>query len=239
MKTFIKLFTILMLLVFISCEKQKSETATVDLGFIALNGTVELKSATKGEVLEGLEIDSAVIILEKIELKLQGIDEEDDIEGEDETDDQDEFLYTGPYVIDILAGKSKPDLPLVEVVPGTYTKFEAELYVDEERGHCVYISGAYTTSDTEPKEFKFIYTYSQTEDFKVENPDGFEITEDMINNVWVMLDLGSLFEGVNFSQAVIDEDGFIRINKDSNRDIADIIEMNLENASEIDVDDED
>jgi hypothetical protein len=237
MKTFVTLLTILMLLAFTSCEKQNSGTATVSLDFKAINGTVELKSDSKGDPIEGLEIDSAIIILEKIELKLQGTDEDDDLEGEDDADDDNEFLYTGPYVIDLLSQTSEPDLPLADFKAGIYTKLEAELYVDEERGHSVYISGTFTTNDIDPKDLKFVFTYSQTEDFKAENPDGFEVNEDMINNIWVLLDLGSLFAGVDFSEANIDEDDIIRINKESNNDIADIIESNLENATEIDDDD--
>lgn len=236
-----KLLSLLIIIVFVglvACEKQNSETASLNLGLKAVNGTTELNALKNATIQEGIEIDSAVIILERIELKLQDAAGEEDIEAEEgvedaeETEEIDEYLFAGPYIIDLIAQESDPELPIVEITPGVYTKFEAELYVPEERGHCIYISGTYSAEGTEGQ--KFIYTYSQTEDFKAENPEGFEITEEMINNVWLTVDISILFEGLDLSQATVGEGNIIWINKDSNRDLADIIENNLETASEID-----
>jgi hypothetical protein len=235
MKTLVRLFFVLVIVVLIACEKQNSDTTHLSLGIKAINGTSELYTLKKATAAEGLEIDSAVIALERIELKLAGTSIEDglDNEGIEEMEEPDDYLFAGPYFIDLLAKESEPELPVVDITPGIYTKFEAELYVPEDLGYCIYISGTYSPEEGEGQEF--IYTYSQTEDFKAENPDGFEITEDMINNVWLTVDISRLFEGVDFSQAITGEDNIIRIHKGSNNDLADIIESNLETASEIDI----
>jgi len=41
-----------------------------------------------------------------------------------------------------------------------------------------------------------------------------------------------LFEGVNFPSAVVDADGVIRINSESNEDMMSFIENNIENFME-------
>ena len=108
----------------------------------------------------------------------------------------------------------------------------------EDVGFSIYLHGYYNLNNTEEQQVEFEYTYIQSEDFKIENPDGFEITADMINNVWVMFDLNALLVGVDLSVANVDEDGVIRLNKESNNDLADIIESNLEAASELGLDED-
>lgn len=216
----------------ISCEKSDNETQ-VKLGFKSYDAEEDmLKSATA----EGFSFDEAYIIIEKIELKKN---ENDEAEGDDETDDMtdtNEYDFYGPYHIDLIAGTSAPELPLTEFEPGIYNKLEAEMIYDEELGYSFYILGNFSDQEN---DFDFEFTYTQSEDFKIENPDGFEITEEQINEIWAIIDLSLLFKDVDLSMAEVDEDGVIRLNKDSNRDLADIIESNLEEASELGTDDDD
>ncbi|MEX2370192.1 MAG: hypothetical protein WD578_04220 [Bacteroidales bacterium] len=220
---------------FSACENENTDETLGQLNFKAVNYTgFSLKSAT----VEGFVFDSAHIVLEKIEVKMLEPDgdtlemENDSLEIEDEY----EFKYYGPFLIDLLSGTSDPELPATEVEPGIYTKVEAEMAYFEEIGYSFYFSGYFT--DTSGAEQWVEFSYAQSEDFKVENPDGFEITAVQINNVWVMVDLGRLLEGLDLSEATVDEDGVIRLNKDSNRDLADIIESNLEDASELGLDED-
>ena len=132
----------------------------------------------------------------------------------------------------------EPHIPFVEIEPGLYTKAEAEIAFSEDIGFSVYLHGYFNLNSGEEQQVEFAYTYTQYEDFKIENPGGFEITADMINNVWVMFDLNALLVGVDLSEANVDEDGVIRLNKESNNDLADIIESNLEAASELGLDED-
>jgi len=213
----------------ISCENNNKGTF-VDLTFKGVEKSV---SSKKSMDLGKPEFDSASVVIEKIELKKLGT--EDDME---EMDDHDEYDFQGPYLIDLLAGTSEPEIPLAEIEPGMYSKAEAEIAYFEDIGFSVYLHGYLSPDNAEDQQVEFEYTYAQSEDFKIENPDGFEITADMINNVWVLIDLNALLEGVDFTEAIVDEDGIIHLNKKSNRDLADIIESNLEAASELVLDED-
>ena len=229
--TILVILAIAMLIVNSACEKQNSEVAHIDLR-IKATGNSELTTQKSGMIsTKSFEIESALIYLERMELKFQTVPIEDEYENEEI--EEGEHLFDGPFKVDLLNVSSDPEMPLVEAQPGIYTKFEAELYVPENLGHSVYISGTFSVN--EAKSQKFIYTYSQTEDFKVENPYGIKITGDMVNYIVVKVNLNSLFEGVDFSLAKIDDDNIIRINKNSNNDLADIIENNLETASQMEI----
>jgi hypothetical protein len=215
----------------ISCEKEKKDKTYGQLGFRAKNyDGITMKSTAA----EGFTFDSAYIVLEKIELKK--FDEEEDTA---EVEGVDEYDFYGPYFIDLIAGTSDPKLPLAEIEPGIYTKLEAEMAYFEEIGYSIYLHGTYTINGGEDLPVEFEYSYMQSEDFKVENSNGFEITAEMINNVWVMIDLSILIYGVNLSLAEVDQDNVIRLNKESNNDLADIIESNLEAASKLGLDEDD
>ena len=183
--------------------------------------------------LENPIFDEAKLVIEKIELKKLEIEE-----NMEESEDLDEYDFQGPYLIDLLAGTSEPEIPLAEIEPGMYAKAEAEITYFEDYGFSLYLHGHLDQSNGEEPQVEFEYTYAQSEDFKIENPDGFEITADMINNVWVLIDLNALLTGVDFNEATMDKNGVIQLNKDSNRDLADIIESNLEAASELGLDED-
>lgn len=221
MKTLAKILVITLFICLLSCESDYSYVTMVNLEIKATNTSIDLNASKKSTTYENLEINSAIIGLERIELKLL---------EENENSDDNEYLFEGPYVIDLLTKTNEPRLPLSEISPGTYTKFEAELYVRENLGYSIFISG---TLLNETDRQKIIYTYAQTEDFKAENANGFEITEGMINDILVLIDMNTIFTGVDFSQASISEDNIIWINKESNNDLADLIEANIEMASEI------
>ncbi|MEN8194430.1 MAG: hypothetical protein ABFS12_16535 [Bacteroidota bacterium] len=225
MKYLVLLFLIIAI---ISCEKS-NDRATVNLTFQATapSGTV-LKSAQS----EDFTFDSAYIVLEKIEIKK--IETEED---EGESEDKGEYDFFGPYLIDLMSGVGD-QLPLVEVEPGIYSKLDAEMAYFEEIGYSFYLHGSFNNGAGETQEVEFEYSYMQSEDFKAENPDGFEISANQINEVLALIDLESLLIGVDLNLAEVDQDGVIRLNKESNNDLADIIESNLEAASELGLDED-
>jgi len=216
---------IFLLIGILSCENI-SEGTFVSLRFAAVG---QSDRALKSAVNEEYTFDSAHIVLEKIELKKAEIGEE--------VENEEEYEFHGPYVIDLLTGESDPELPLSEIESGIYTKLDAEMAPTEEIEYSFYLHGTYSNDEEEGQKMDFEFSYMQSEDFKIENPDGFEITTDQINEVLVLIDLGILMSGVDLSLAEVDDvDGIIRLNKESNRDLADIVESNLEAASELDLD---
>jgi len=218
MKIVIRFFALIILQVFVACENLEPENTTVNLAFKTHRESFYLSQATKGISGEGFLIDTAVIVLERIKLTGEGTG-------------RNEILFTGPYEIDLLANKSIPDLPVAGIVPGIYNTLIAELYIPVGRGYSIYISGTYTLNE---KWWRFIYTINQTGDFIVKNPQSFEINENTTNTIWIIIDVVALFRGIDFSKALVDNDKIIRINNESNRYLAEIIESNFEGASIID-----
>jgi hypothetical protein len=230
MKSTYEYFVLFILIIgLISCENNNKGTF-VDLTFKGIDNSV---SSKKSMDFDNPVFDSASMVIGKIELKKLEIEE--DME---ESEDLEEYDFQGPYLIDLLAGTSEPEIPLAEIEPGMYAKAEAEIAHLEDYVFSFYLYGHLDQTNGEEQQVEFEYTYAQSEDFKIENPDGFEITADMINNVWVLIDLNALLTGVDFNEATMDVDGLIRLNKDSNRDLADIIESNLEAASELGLDED-
>jgi len=181
------------------------------------------KSLVKGLENATFYFDSAYIVIEKAELKK--------LKSGSADDEENEYNFKGPYKIDLINGTSDPVLPLTEIDAGVYTKFEAEMSFIENVGYSLYISGQYNLQNG--KHYKMEYSNTRSEDFKCVNEEGFRIETDMVNMVWVYLDLNRLMNGVDLSNAQVDRDDVIRLNNESNIDLADIVERNLEAASEL------
>jgi hypothetical protein len=218
MKKVIRLFALIILYVFVACENLETEKTTVNLAFKTFSASFSLSQARKGISDEGFMIDTAVIVLEKIKLTGEGTG-------------LNEILFTGPYEIDLLSKKSVPDLPVAGIAPGIYNTLAAELYVPMDRPYSIYITGTYTLNE---KWWRFLYTLNKTGDFVVKNPQSFEINENTANTIWILIDVVALFMDIDFSKAMVGTDQIIRINNESNSDLAEIIENNFEGASMID-----
>jgi len=216
------LITVVGAFVIISCSDSDENIGLtgVNLSFIGNTiGNTSNSGSSGGRISEHIEITQALVGIGKIEIKSNEAGEEED----------NEFDFTGPYVVNLLSGLSDPELPLTELEPGIYNKAEAELVPVVEDSLSVLIQGMF--GDT-----PFTFLWENTEDFKAESNQGFELTADILNNVLIVIDIHSVFEGVNFEQATINENGEIILSKDSNSDLADIVETNIEAASEIGLD---
>lgn len=209
------------IMVLTSCADENQNLvseADVKLSFSSSNNSVS--GSGNGRVSAHFEITRALVGIEKIEIK-------SDAKGEEDEDN--EYTFTGPYIIDLLTGVSDPELPLSAVEPGVYNKAEAELVPVIGDSVSILIQGMF--GDT-----PFTFMWENTEDFKAEGDQGFELTADILNNLLINIDIHSAFEGVDFGVAAINEDGEIILSKDSNRDIADVIEQNIETASKVGLD---
>jgi len=199
-----------------SCSEEEIGFADVKL---AISSNSSVSGPSNGRISGHLEFTQALIGIEKIEIKSNESGEEDD----------NEYNYIGPYVVDLLNGSSDPELPFTEIQPGVYNKVEAELVPVVENSYSVVIRGMF--GDT-----PFTFLWTNTEDFKAESDQGFELSAEILNNLLISIDLHALFEGVDFEQAEVDEEGNIILSKDSNTDLTDIVENNIEAASEIGLD---
>lgn len=208
---------------FISCENQSPENTTLNLGFRAVGNSPDAGRNLRSSAGEGIFIDTAVLILERIGLSLKG--------SESSSYDPDNYILRGPYEIDLIAKKSRPDLLPAEIAPGTYTVLQAMLHIPEGYKSCIHITGTYTNNDN---WWRITYDYADIDIFRVENQEGINIVEGASNNIWVLIDVVALFDGVDLSRAVPDENNVLRISSVSNSSLGSLIEDNFEIAAVID-----
>lgn len=217
---FRSLIAVSCIMVFSSCADENQNLVSKADVKLSFRSNSSVSGSGNGRVSGHFEITRALVGIEKIEIK-------SDAKGEE--DEHNEYTFIGPYIIDLLDGVSNPELPLSAVEPGIYNKAEAELVPVIGDSVSILIQGMF--GDT-----PFTFMWENTEDFKAESDQGFELTEDILNNLLIDIDIHSVFEGVDFGLAAINEGGEIILSKDSNRDIADVIEQNIETASKVGLD---
>ena len=220
MKTTIKLLAILIMLTAMnSCKKTKNDEAKAK--FSVKEKSTASKLEAKTPLIGTFNFTKAIIGVSKV-----------DFEIETGSDDQD-FEYEGAYSFDVLTGQSTPPMPTVEITPGTYHELEVEIDNVLPSGNSIEISGTYSIGNI---DFPFEFTSTMDEDYDVDNPSGIQVNEGEVVTFLLELDLPSLFAGIDFSTASIDNDGVIRINATSNSNLQDIIENNFDDIMDFDED---
>ncbi|MDF1570224.1 MAG: hypothetical protein P1P82_01235 [Bacteroidales bacterium] len=224
------LITASALLLFIaSCQE---DNAKARLAFSA-NDSISAKKNSLS--FTDFKFDSASMILENIKLRnnflLDTIFEtvEDSLDYWENLEFYSASFY-GPYMVNLIEGTSSPIIEIVEVEPGIYNSIEA--FMGNGKGDSVsfYLSGT-AINNLQSNRFEFKYSYGSV--FKLENPSGFEIIEHQTNVIWVKIDLNNLIEVGILENAEKDNDGIIRINKESNAELIDSIIQNLNAYSEL------
>jgi hypothetical protein len=163
--------------------------------------------------------------------------EEDDSENEDGEDDNEEIEFEGNYAVDLIAGTSNPEFAVSSIRPGLYEEVEIELGRALPNNNTMFIQLKYKPDGADSVTVEFS-TQDKLE-FEFENEDGFLLEADAFKNMLVLINLDVLFEGVDFSNASLSDDGVIRINDSSNSSLAEKIKDNLEDSCEVGEDDDD
>jgi hypothetical protein len=168
---------------------------------------------------------------------LAGVTElELEFEDDDLNDDDDDIEFEGRYVVDLLSGTSNPDFGISNLSPGIYDEVELEMEPILSGNKTLSIKALFMNNGQEiPVEFSTDSSF----DLEIEDDDGIDLSEGSLRYVFVTLNIDILFNGVDLSSASIDEDGVIRINKNSNSAIASRIEGNVDDAFDAYDDDED
>jgi len=203
----------------------------------------------------GIEFTEVLIGVTEIEFESMGDnhsddsnDESDDIDDEsnadnsdDHSDDNnkddgdvdhdDEIEFEGQFVVDLLNGTSDPDFGIADVIPGVYKELEIKISPILEDGNSIFVAFTYQPEGSEPVNVE-LSTNKEIE-FEIENHSGIQLDGNSLNQILVLFDLNQLLTGVDFNQASMDVDGIIRINSDSNADIAALIWANLDNVLEV------
>ena len=164
------------------------------------------------------------------EEEAEGSEDITDLDGDGE-DDNEEIEFEGLFIVDLLNGVSTPDFGVAELEAGIYEEMEFEMEPILEGDVTLFVALDYTP-DGAAESTRIEYSTSQEMEYELENEAGFAIEEGSLNQILVVVNLDAMFEGVDFSLASADMDGVVRINEDSNSDIASIIFQNLEDFME-------
>lgn len=207
-----------------SSSDPKLEGVKMQMKAVASSSTIGGKTSATG-----LTFTEVRLGVEELEFETDLEDSEEDNSGED---DSEKVEFEGPYTVDLINGTSNPSFGLTDVAGGVYDEIEIDVEPVMEDGNSIFIRFTY-----EGKTYEF----STTEDLEIEieDLDGYTVDENTLTNMLVLINLDSLFAGIDLSTAVADEDGVIRINDTSNEDITDDILDQFEDSCDAGEDSDD
>jgi hypothetical protein len=149
-------------------------------------------------------------------------DSDDDslIGDRDDFDDSDfDIEFEGRFVVDLIEGTSTPDFGISDVIPGVYEEIEVKMEPILEDGNSIYIEFTYQeTPDSEPVTIQ--YSTNKEIEFEIERESGIQMDGGMLNQILVIFDLDQFLNEININETSADMDGIVRINSNSNADIA-------------------
>ncbi len=237
-----------------SCgESVDPTTSNINL---EMRATTELSTinANARVASTGIEFTKVLIGVTEIELKLMDGDSdmENDDSGNDDSDsdhsnddsddksydhkdrsdkhnsDENEIEFEGQFVVDLLNGTSNPEFGITDIEPGIYKELEVKISPIMDDGNSIFIQLIYQPNGMD----SVIVEYSSNKEikFEIENHSGMQFDGNAINQILVLFDLDELFAGVDLSMANKDSDGVIRINNNSNSDLATTLWQNIDDA---------
>lgn len=184
----------------------------------------------------GLVFTDVIIGVTEIEFETFEEDESEDngdIEDNDHDgeDDNEEIEFEGEFIVDLIAGTSTPDFGETNIAPGIYEEMEIELAPILEGGLSMFVAFDYTP-DGAVDAVRYEYSTSAEMEFELEPEGGFILEEGALNKMLVLIDLDAMFANIDLNTATADVDGVVRINNDSNVDLANQIAVNLSDVME-------
>jgi len=163
---------------------------------------------TAGTQIGTLTVTEARFALNEIELE----QEDSEIDTPEEEAQELEVEYEGPFIISLLEGTSTPELPYIEILPGTYDSLKLKLEKIESSeevalltagdpliGNSVYLEGTYTgtTSGGTVTNMPFILTIDLDDEFELLSDSsvytGFVLDEGVINSIIIAFRMESWF----------------------------------------------
>jgi hypothetical protein len=158
-------------------------------------------------------------------------DNSSDDNSDDSFDDSDfDIEYEGRFVVDLIAGTSNPDFGIADVYPGIYKEIELKLEPILENGHSIFIEFTYNVDVSEPVTVQ--YSTDEHIEFEIERSSGIQLEGGALNQILILFDLDRFLESININEANADVDGIVRINSNSNSDIATAIWSKLNQMME-------
>ncbi|WP_196157196.1 hypothetical protein [Reinekea sp. G2M2-21] len=206
-----------------------------------------------------IDLTDAWVVVKEIEFE-----HEDDEETADS--DQSKLEFIGPYAVDLLTGTTYPALPQISIDTGLYTDIEIDIeklsasdvagmtgldsaIATKLENYSIYLDGTYNDG---VNTIDFTLMYDQTDEFEFSpagvSSNGFNIDDEGINDILVAFRLNEWFRfdnaetnnglSVDFSDAVSGTDPIV-LDANTNSDVMDVIEDNIEDSAEYGEDDND
>jgi len=145
-----------------------------------------------------------------------------DDSDDDSSDDSDfDIEFEGRFVVDLIAGTSNPDFGIADVYPGVYKEIEVKLEPILEGGYSIYIEFTYDIDGSDPVTIQ--YSTDKYVTFEIERHSGIQLDGGALNQILILFDLDQFLQSININEANADVDGIVRINDNSNSDIASAI----------------
>jgi hypothetical protein len=217
------------------CTEDDPSLAEINIEMKAITSLSSIKPSGRLQNT-GIEFTEAYLGVTEIEFETleeeeaEGSQEFEDLDGDGE-DDNEEIEYEGNFVVDLLSGISNPEFGEVDLAPGTYEEMEFEMEPILDGDVTIFVAFNFTP-DGATEAIRYEYSNNQEMEYELENESGFVLDEGTLNQILVIVDLDAMFDGVDFSAATADMDGIVRINEDSNVDLASQIMQNLSDFME-------
>jgi hypothetical protein len=167
---------------------------------------------------KGFMFDKVLMGVRELEFELE----------DDEGIDEDEIEFEGYFVVDLLKGTSVPDFGVARVQPGLYEEVEIETEGILANKNTVFISFTHMANGISTTRVEF--STKEEIEFEIECDRGFQVQDNVLTTIFLLLNLDSVFAGIDLSQAQADLDGVIRINDLSNTHLAGLIKSNLKRS---------
>jgi hypothetical protein len=231
------------LIIFIACGNESNDPtlaqANLEMKAVTLESSIK-NGRTKATAFEFTEIVVGVT-----EIEFEALEEDDDdyddesLEDSDneEEDDNEEIEFEGNFVVDLIRGTSTPDFGIANLTPGLYEEIKIKMEPILDGGNTVFISFNFLP-DGGSESITVEYSNSLYLEIEIEDESGFSLDAGTVNQILVVLDLDKLFVNIDLINAVADSDGIIRINNNSNQDLAPLINSNFKDALDGDEDED-
>jgi len=146
-------------------------------------------------------------------------DDSSDDDSDDSFDDSDfDIEFEGRFEVDLIAGTSNPDFGIADVFPGTYKEIELKLEPILDNGYSIFIEFTYAVEGSDPVTVQ--YSTDRHVEFEIERKSGIQLDKGVLNHILILFDLDQFLDSININEVSADIDGIVRINSNSNSDIA-------------------
>ncbi len=146
-------------------------------------------------------------------------DDSSDDDSDDSFDDSNfDIEFEGRFEVDLIAGTSNPDFGIADVFPGTYKEIELKLEPILDNEYSIFIEFTYAVEGSDPVTVQ--YSTDRHIEFEIERKSGIQLDKGALNHILILFDLDQFLDSININETSVDIDGIVRINSNSNSDIA-------------------